>query len=1092
MARSIEAALAGVLLALGVAAPAEAALLVVDDDYNGSDPASACAVSGAGAGTQYFSDLESAVAASRSGTGPYEIAVCPGSYRPQNKLKIDRPSQNGLTLRGVTGNPNDVRVRPRREFASLKNVSSVTIEALRIQGSTGRNTIELEETDAVTMRQVVISRTRRGIFGKYVLGGQGVRNLVLDNVRVSGARSACVYIPQGNGLTVRGGEYRDCSYDGIYFINRNRGAVTIENTKVLNAPRSTCVLVLAPNVAADSGPVTVRGSEVSGCGFSALNLDGATNLVVEDNTITNARGGVVIGRSETALIRRNDIDVTAVQYSSAIVIHSFGVTNIGEFYENCMTSDSLNVIPFSGNNLRFYNPATQRGNFWGPDRQYNPGFSETCPDADGNGICDTPFDVPFGGGTDLYPLTRCAAGTPTLDHFVIGHDGYGIHCVDETVTLRGADASGNTLSGLGVTVTLDTGTGRGSWKLVSGAGTLVDATPDDGVAQYTFAPGDGVVELALAYPDGPPTMNLSAVSGAVRDDDSEGTLRFAAAGFVVSPQPVAPQVAAQAFGLTLTAVGKLPGASCGTITSYSGDKPLKLWSTYLNPASGTLPVSVDGQPVAGAEAAASPQTVTFNAGVASINVRYDDAGAVALSMKDDSFAHPDLPGGIRGASGPIVVRPADLVVTSVRRSADGAPNPGASDASGPAFIGAGQPMTVRVEARNSLGAVTPGFGAESPAEGVALSASLLAPAGGANPALRNATLSRVAPGVFEGTTVAWDEVGVVSLQGFVADGDYLGSGALAGTASGPVGRFTPDRLDVAITQTPELSPSCGTFSYVGAPLHYRVAPAAQVTARSAIGAATTNYTGAFMKLSNASLAAAGGKRYTLATGAIDPASVPSDASDPLVSDLGGGAVELVFGSGSGLALQRGAPVAPFDIELGLEIDVVDADGVASPANPLRFGSPAPGAGMAFTGGAKGARWGRLVLSSVVGPHTAPLMLPLHAESFNGAGFVPDTDDSCSSYAASDLRFANPFALTVPPAATGGGVLVNGGADPASPLLLDSGGQIGSIDAILGVAPWLRYDWDGDGAQDDDPIARVTFGQFGGTDRVIERREVNVR
>ena len=76
------------------------------------------------------------------------------------------------------------------------------------------------------------------------------------------------------------------------------------------------------------------------------------------------------------------------------------------------------------------------------------------------------------------------------------------------------------------------------------------------------------------------------------------------------------------------------------------------------------------------------------------------------------------------------------------------------------------------------------------------------------------------------------------------------------------------------------------------------------------------------------------------------------------------------------------------------------------------------------------------------------------------------------------------------------------AIPNLPLLLgDAGlsfsapgaGNTGHVDLSHDLrtegVPWLLFDWDSDGSNDDDPTARVTFGVFKGHDAMIYSREL---
>ena len=96
-----------------------------------------------------------------------------------------------------------------------------------------------------------------------------------------------------------------------------------------------------------------------------------------------------------------------------------------------------------------------------------------------------------------------------------------------------------------------------------------------------------------------------------------------------------------------------------------------------------------------------------------------------------------------------------------------------------------------------------------------------------------------------------------------------------------------------------------------------------VQAQNFANATTTLYAGSWWRLTNASLT---GKSYTAATGTLDSSGITG--TDPVISSAGAGSGTLTFGSGSGLLFTRAAPVAPFNAEIALAINVIDADDVS--------------------------------------------------------------------------------------------------------------------------------------------------------------------
>ncbi|MBS0614349.1 MAG: hypothetical protein JSS24_14335, partial [Proteobacteria bacterium] len=449
-----------------------------------------------------------------------------------------------------------------------------------------------------------------------------------------------------------------------------------------------------------------------------------------------------------------------------------------------------------------------------------------------------------------------------------------------------------------------------------------------------------------------------------------------------------------------------------------------------------------------------------------------------------------------------VSRPSGFVVSNIKRSSDAFANPAASTAAGTVFIAAGRPFTATVTAMESGGSATPNFGKESPAESVKFDASLVLPTSGNAPSV-SGSLGAFSGGAATGTAFSWPEVGIIKLIPRIADGDYLGSGDFIGTASGNVGRFIPDNFSVSLN-TPAFGTGCGAggFTYVGQPFTYTVAPVITATARSASGGTTLNYSGALMRLSNASLT---GRAYTPtpAAPALDVSGLPAPSADPVIADQGSGVATLTFGSGSGLKFTRGSAAAPFNANIALSINVIDLDGVAA-SNPVSFGG---GTGMAFSV-SPNQRYGRLAMRNAVGSELLDLPVPLTTQYYlNGsAGFVTNTDDVCTT--APVLTFSNYQSnLSVgetcvrdsgSPGVSGVGcstIVAGGYQAPVSAgvfnlkLAAPGAGNSGSLSVTATAPVWLQYLWNASSGVNSNPSAQASFGVFPGPASRIYQREV---
>lgn len=718
-----------------------------------------------------------------------------------------------------------------------------------------------------------------------------------------------------------------------------------------------------------------------------------------------------------------------------------------------------------------------------------------------------------------------------LDHFLISHDNYGINCASETITLQPIDANGDVIVDYAGTVVLDTQSGSGSWVATSGNGNLVDAVANDGLATYEFSGTETMpVRFTLQYPSGTAVFDIDAyVSGdtAIRDDDTEGNMTFAASGFTVTANqlnnpppnpindPIQNQIAGTQFNVHIAAYGTTATDSdCGIIEAYEGNKNLNFWVDYQNPASGTLTPTVDVTSIAASEAASAQQGVVFIQGRAVVQARYKDVGQIQINIKDENPAIQ--PNVIQGSTNPFVVKPDELRITQVQR-ADLTANPAAVDENGVVFVEAGEDFIVTLEVRDAENDLTPNFGNETPAEELEILHTLIAPAAGVSGALANSSSFSVTatPGRFENSSVNWNEVGIINLSPQISgDNDYLGAGPVPGVASGNVGRFIPHRF--AITDnTPALANGTGgwdcSFTYQSQPFGFAAGlePEFTLTAESVASTVTSNYGLAYWKLSgelanrsyaNAAVGVGGSfAEYDVTAVALLAGETDYDGQGTLTV-LGD---ELVYNKA---ALLPTAIDIPFTADVSLTLpaaDLTDNDGVCYDPND---DGTCDDYSIPSLSSPPDIRFGRLVLDNAYGPETLALSMGLRTEHWDtlGAGqdFVVNTLDNnafCSGTTLVDappgppqwgefLLAAYTENLAVGETTPTYNVMVEGEGDLE--LSASGAGNYGSVTVTIDLTamPWLRFPFEGVAGGDLDPKALAYFGQYRGNDQIIYWRE----
>lgn len=718
------------------------------------------------------------------------------------------------------------------------------------------------------------------------------------------------------------------------------------------------------------------------------------------------------------------------------------------------------------------------------------------------------------------------ATRPCVDHFSVTSSGTGITCQPEAVTVSAHDSLHAVMTSYAGTINLTTSSGLGDWSLLSGSGTLLNGTVNDGAASYSFDAADnGSVILGLKHTTAA-TVNVNASDGTVGETSGaatasdDGSINYVTAGFRFIDAAYVENIGTQIAGkdsdsgagaqtLYLQAIRTdLNSGACVGVFPSGASVAVGLASRCIDPAicspGKNITLTNNGMATAiAANNAAAPLSYT------SVNLLFTtdsralfkfnspDVGSMSLHARYNiPLGDGSLSGNLMlGASNAFVVKPFGFALSNIARTADGFANPGAANAAGAVFIKAGDPFSVTVTAVQLDGTATPNYGQEATPESVRLASNLVGGLGlSNNPALANPTgFSAFSAGVANGTAFAWDEAGIITLTPSVADADYLGAGNVIGAASGNVGRFIPHHFELsAPSLTNRSAASCSpasSFTYMSEALRLDFT----LTAQSASNTTTQNYSSAngFAKLNGALPASFG-------FGAINVPGTPLTARLDTPSSSGAWTAGAGNFSANVGILRLAAPDGPYsNVRFGAAPS--DSDGVTLASFDLDADNN--GSNERRLIGTTQIRYGRVAMRNAYGSELLPLHVPAGAQYFNGSGFQTNALDSCTQipvpvpgpagiiYYAQTAKnqLANPetSATLGGVAAPGNGVLANGNARLR--LTAPGAGNFGFADIVLNVPNYLQYDWDGNGTFDD-PRARARFGLFRTRSEFIYLRE----
>jgi MSHA biogenesis protein MshQ len=699
---------------------------------------------------------------------------------------------------------------------------------------------------------------------------------------------------------------------------------------------------------------------------------------------------------------------------------------------------------------------------------------------------------------------------PVIDHYEIIHDGNGLTCEPEIVSIKACTNAYGTACALSTDpVTIDV-LATGSTAVTSSVSFTGSTTAS---IPYTLAE---TVTLSLSNP----SITAANPTVCINGNTNSCNMVFADAGFRFLSGPtnsaiIANQTSGSAFSeaLKLQAVKNSSGVCTGLFT---GNKTIELSQENVSPTGiSGLSFTVNGNTIA-KHSSTTPTILNFGAdSIATIPTPiYQDAGEIRL------HANYNVGGvSLTGSSNPFWVSPASLVLSAK----SGATNLNGATAASTITHKAGDNFDFTVSAYNSLGVITPNYSPGQIQLKVARTGPTLAESvdgyftyaqdstvlTSTNPIFQNALLNNFVSGTSIYNAAQYSEVGLINVE--VQDSNYGNVGIVIPSTAIDIGRFTPDHFNQTVATNGSLLATCNsgtTFAYSGqkdqttdsiGAISYLTNPVLEITAYNKQGDITQNYyedsqgsANDYMKLSanninitsptlDQTALGVDGTNLSLTANMFTGTFSQNDLTTlPNIEPLPHGVMHYRLSDTDNFFYNRSANalVAPFTSNIAFyTASITDSDAVnlatKIDANPT---------GVEI-------RFGRLVLENSFGPETSNIPQPMQIEHFDGTSFVVSSNNNCVNYDASKVSLTN---ISLNPTLTnvlGGTGAFMSGKTQAIELQATGAGNTGNIGVTYNAPSWLKFDWNGDGVYDNNPASVATFGLFRGNDRIIYWREI---
>ena len=354
-------------------------------------------------------------------------------------------------------------------------------------------------------------------------------------------------------------------------------------------------------------------------------------------------------------------------------------------------------------------------------------------------------------------------------------------------------------------------------------------------------------------------------------------------------------------------------------------------------------------------------------------------------------------------------------------------------------------------------------------------------------------------GAATGAGFSWPEVGIITLTPSVAN--YLGSGTVTGTTSANVGRFVPSSFGTSLN-TPVFGSGCaaGSFTYVGQPFTYTVAPVITVTAQALGGTTTQNYS----RRVPAHQQLADRPRLHADTGEPRPdvTGLPAATADPAIVESGSGQVTLTFSAGTEL---RSPAARPRAVQRQYRaVDQRDRPGRRRcDGNPVTFGgghrdrcsrrarAMVRAAGAAQCPGLGAARSADVLDDAILFEHGARLHQQHERCLLGRTGHCIQqlpAEPACGRNLRARFRQSGNLGRRLRRAAASRYTSPAAGGDFNLILAAPGSGNNGAATVTATAPSWLQYPWNA-ASGNTSPVGIATFGVFPGPASRIHQREV---